>query len=133
MWTPRMTTRRWMAIILVMGLLLFGIASGVKLWRRRTYFRGRAQYHAEMEFLCKEQYQNAISFFSSSSIFVDELVADERRGIPRGSQLEQVRRLVDQMQQNSSGLADETNYHRAMVRNTNMLPAILGSPSRTKE
>jgi hypothetical protein len=42
---PRMTTRRWVAAIMVSGLLM---GWGVRLWRRESYFVARARHHADM-------------------------------------------------------------------------------------
>ena len=41
---PRMTTRRWMVVVAVIGLLVGG---GVRLKRRRDYFLSLARSHAQ--------------------------------------------------------------------------------------
>ena len=49
---PRMTTRRWMVAVAVVGLAMSGIMGGVRLKRRRDSFLGRLRYHALIERMC---------------------------------------------------------------------------------
>src|SRR3954447_23215955 len=44
-----MTTRRWMIVVAVVGMLIGGAIGGVRLKRRRDDFAGRAQHHASAE------------------------------------------------------------------------------------
>ena len=46
---PRMTTRRWMIAVAVVGLLIGGCIGGVRLKRWHDHFLHRARYHALME------------------------------------------------------------------------------------
>jgi hypothetical protein len=45
---PRMTTRRWMIAVSVVGLVMGGIVGGVRLKRRHDYYLSRAQHHNTM-------------------------------------------------------------------------------------
>jgi hypothetical protein len=52
---PRMTTRRWMAAVGVIGLVMGGIAGGMRLRRRHDYFLFQAGYFSAMEIACQER------------------------------------------------------------------------------
>ena len=51
---PRMTTRRWMVVVAVVGLLMGVIIGAIRLKRRSDYLLSRAQYHAVMEEIGRE-------------------------------------------------------------------------------
>lgn len=46
---PRMTTRRWMVVVAIIGLAMGGIVGGFRMGRRRDDFLKRARYHRSME------------------------------------------------------------------------------------
>jgi hypothetical protein len=46
---PRMTTRRWMVAVAVVGLVIGGTAEAIRLKRRHDYFVIRARRHASAE------------------------------------------------------------------------------------
>ena len=52
---PRMTTRRWMAAVGVIGLVMGGIVGGIRLKRRHEYFLSQARYFSAMEIACQER------------------------------------------------------------------------------
>jgi putative exporter of polyketide antibiotics len=43
---PRMTIRRWMVVVAVVGLVMGGMIGGYRLKRRRDGFVIRVRYHA---------------------------------------------------------------------------------------
>ncbi len=49
---PRMTIRRWMIIIVVVGLVTGGIIGGIRLKRRQEHFGSLAERYAALENLC---------------------------------------------------------------------------------
>ena len=51
---PRMTTRRWLIAVLVLGLGMGAMVGGVRLKRRRDSFLARARFHAQTEAACRE-------------------------------------------------------------------------------
>jgi hypothetical protein len=56
---PRMTTRRWMIVVAVVGLLMGGT---VRLKQRRDRFLARAEYHAKLEYLYRTMGSDVINF-----------------------------------------------------------------------
>ena len=44
---PRMTTRRWMIVVVLVGLLMSVIVAGVRLKKRRSLLLSRAQFHEQ--------------------------------------------------------------------------------------
>ncbi len=46
---PRMTTRRWMVVVALVGLLMGGAIGGIRLKQRHDYFLSWARYHSAFE------------------------------------------------------------------------------------
>ena len=46
---PRMTTRRWMVAVAIIGLMTGGTIEGMRLKRRHDYFLARFQKYAQLE------------------------------------------------------------------------------------
>ncbi len=60
---PRMTMRRWVVVVLIIGLLMGGIVGGVRLKQTRSRLLSRAQFHERRAaFYPKlERYQRGIA------------------------------------------------------------------------
>jgi hypothetical protein len=70
---PRMTTRRWMIVIAIVGLALGLVIGGFRLQRRQSEFLARAQRHAKMEALYWQQEANVRAFFEAQTAFIRAL------------------------------------------------------------
>ena len=46
---PRMTTRRWVVVVALVGLLMGGAIGGIRLKQRHDYFLSCARYHSAFE------------------------------------------------------------------------------------
>jgi uncharacterized membrane-anchored protein YhcB (DUF1043 family) len=91
----RMTTRKWMVVVMIVGLLMGVIVSGVRLKQRRSHFRSRVQYHEQRSaFLPKlEKYQRGIA--EDFPRLIATFAWRQRRGEPVGSQLEGMKERLD--------------------------------------
>jgi hypothetical protein len=103
---PRMTTRRWMVAILIVGLTLGGIVGGVRLKRRRDYFLVRLEYHALME-------QTAVDLERS----VRERLADmEREDVEGGVRILRLGGSTDSVRRDIERVTRGIEHHSAMAR-----------------
>ena len=62
---PRMTTRRWMIAVAVVGLLMGGAIGGVRLKRRHDFFLARVRQHDQEEARFRSWEQNLASAMES--------------------------------------------------------------------
>jgi hypothetical protein len=111
----RMTTRRWMVVVVIVGLLMGVIVGGVRLKQRRSHFLSRAQYHEQRAaFLPKlEKYQRGIAEGFPRHIALFEW--RQRRGEPVGSHLEGMKDRLDWARKGLDRLPGKSAYHVAMA------------------
>ena len=104
---PRMTTRRWMVAVAVVGLLMGGISS-YRIRRRYSEFIGRVRHHELLEAAYKEQGRHVADFSRSSSVIMEDLKDDPGSG--------RLKALRNSILQNAASFSQRTEYHADMAR-----------------
>jgi hypothetical protein len=112
---PRVTTRRWMIAIAIAGLMLGGLVSACRLWRRHEVFLLRHQYHMRMSAWCAVQ---GGVIHDSSRIYdrITDLLEGRKAGLDIILGLLSSRPLLDADRPTVARLHRITAYHAAMAR-----------------
>jgi hypothetical protein len=110
---PRMTTRRWMVIVVIVGVVMGAIVGGVRLKRRHSYFLARVQSHAEREDDCRERKRLFDALEWNSAAEIEWKTKDKQGGSPEVARAKRTRALVhDHKERATRGIA----YHAAMAQ-----------------
>ena len=112
---PRMTTRRWMVVVLVVGLTSGAVVVGIRLKRRQSELLAGAEFHAELESLCRLQEANARAFFEEQTVFISELEKEPRGGFFGESLLKKAKALEAEMRKTSANLPQQIAYHAELT------------------
>ena len=112
---PRMTTRRWSIAILIVGLLMGGIVSGVRLQRRRSRLMSRARSHEGSAgwYRLLEGYQRRIAREFPGHIAAIERY--QRDGSLVESHVEGMKVRLDRAHKDLDRLPGKIAYHAAMA------------------
>ena len=110
---PRMTTRRWIVVVVIVGLLM----GGVRLKQRRNRLLSRAQFYAERAaFYPKlESRERRICAEYPRLIAVLERLQRYTNRETVGSRLEDLKSRLDQSHRNLARWTNRTAYYLAMA------------------
>ena len=119
---PRMTTRRWMTAVVVIGLMMGGIVGGVWLRHRHDHLRSRAQYNSEMEIACRRHRKAVETAISYGTSLIER--AEQERGrcsleSPGSSDspiLKSVKAEMPRLREDLAREDQEIPYYAAMAR-----------------
>jgi hypothetical protein len=111
-----MTTRRWMIVVVVAGLLMGGIVGGLRLKRRRDDFAARARMYALREALCREGEASAWDVYAALRAAIGEMEKAQRRQPIEATSLTAITRHAQMTRESAEREFQEAAYFRALAR-----------------
>lgn len=114
---PRMTTRRWMAIVLAAALISGAAVAGLRIGRLHAAFVATAQRHTTMErSRAAQEAMERKSIESWIRVTMNMLIFAERRGVDSQVNKEDTRLRLESFRQSLALARRRTAYHAAMAR-----------------
>jgi hypothetical protein len=108
-----MTTRRWIVVVMVAGLVMGAIVGGVRLKQRHSYFLAQVQSHEESEDYCRQRERLYDALEGNFASEIRWRTEDKQGGSPEVASGERRRALVHEAKELATRAIA---YHTAMAR-----------------
>src|SRR5262249_8477700 len=112
---PRMTTRRWMIAIVVVGLVTGSFVVGVRLKTIHDYFLSRAEFHTRLELSFGDEERRALDCVRTFADALDGIGKRQREVEVTGRDVEHVRSQVEFYRRIARRSHKNRAYHAAMA------------------